>query len=828
MKERKWTKGIVSLLSALCVGTLCACDNSSIGSSDSAGEPKEVFVWSTYNTMKVMQDSAMNENYAMQNANISASMAKNEIESAQLFVTAGSEDIASFELVAGNLTNENGDVFSTDHISIYAQKYIEVNEKTVGNDLKEYPVGWYPDAMVPMDLYKGAKENSIKKYCNQGFTIDFISTVNTPAGVYTGTFQLKLDDKTENIPVTVTVWDFALPQQSDCQSCVLIYEDGILYGEMTTHTDVWYEKYYEQLLRYKVNGYTVPYSYKSPEKMVENVMKYWNHPNFATYGMPHQSWLGSDYFNYWRDVLYLLGENSTEDMILYDKGYFYPIDEPNTDAQLEVAKDWMARLENLRNEVADALVADGVFEGKSEDFENRVISSLKNMQIVITAMGFEDALENTDVSYCPNINEYDSYEYHLGIQNHANNNDNQMWYYTANVPTTPYASQHIDDYLITTRIMKWQQKYYGWTGWLNWSANHSYKTTAFTNLVGNINPYEDPTRIFGPGNVSNGDGYLVYPASRYDAEYPIPSIRLLEYREGQDDLDMLNYLDTLYADYESYYGVEKGTLSVNKVFKGLYDKLFCRAVTYYADEAFASVRQTVADAVLNALDKNGNKFIYTVDYSGKHADYTFYTANGYTIKANGNTLSGTPSGSGMKYTLRVDLSTSSLLSSVTLEKGEDVQTVSLYESTTVSSKDVLANDYTVSVSSGSSFEKTADGIVFDIKSKLSVLPTQTLRFKPYVSLSAIANFDVVELDVENLKDSAVSMRMVIISTDGFVSELDVSLPANCKQTLEGLNRLPNGQRVEEIRLEFLNVYEEDGELKKYDDRQIEITGIRFK
>ena len=195
MKKRKWIKGLALLLSSVCVGTMCACNPASGSSSDSSSqeEAKPLSVWSTYNTMKVMQDSAMNGNYHVQTAKIAAEMAKNELESAQLFVTAGSKDISSFELIANNLVNENGDVFLAENIDIYAQKYIEVKEKTVGNELKEYPVGWYPDAIVPMDLYKAAGENSIKANCNQGFTIDFIATAHTPAGTYSGSFYLVLD-----------------------------------------------------------------------------------------------------------------------------------------------------------------------------------------------------------------------------------------------------------------------------------------------------------------------------------------------------------------------------------------------------------------------------------------------------------------------------------------------------------------------------------------------------------------------------------------------------------------------------------------------------------
>ena len=822
MKNAKWKRGVAAVAGFALFCTLVACE-----SGESFVEPTPHTVWSTYNTTKVMQDPVQNVHYAKQTAKIAATMAKNEIESAQLMVTSGSEKISSFELIASELKNENGDVFPVENIDVYAQKYIEVTEKTVGNNLTEYPVGWYPDAIVPMDLYKKFGENFIEADSNQGFTVDFVATKDTPAGVYTGSFVLKLDDKTETIPVSVTVWDFALPEQSASNSCVLLYEDGILYGEMTTDVDEWYERYYELFLRYKVNAYTVPYSYKSPKKMVENVIKYWDHPNFATYGMPHQSWLGSNYFQYWHDVLYLMGEKSTEDMILFDKGYFYPIDEPNKEEDLVIARDWMSRLEGLRQTVADELVADGVFDDKSEEFKNRVLDSLKNMQIVITALGAEKGLAMTDVTYCPNINEYDPYGDQIGIQEHAAKNNNQTWYYTANVPTTPYASQHIDDYLITTRIMKWQQKYYDLTGWLNWAGCHSYKTTAFTNIVGNINPYEDATRIFGPGNVSQGDGYFVYPAGRYEAEYPIATIRLTSYRDGQDDLDMLNYLDELYKGYERYYGVETGTFDVNKTLKGLYDKLFCRAITYYADDCFQDVRQAVAAEIENVL-YGENKFVYTVDYTGKYADYTFYTASGYTLTANGTALTGAASGEGVKYTLRVDLSVNSPLTSVLLEKEGDAETVALYEAPTLSSFDIFENGYTISVSSGSEMTKGETAYVFDIRSKILTSLPQTLRFVPSITLKAAESFDVVELDLANLKAEAVEMKLVIYDAEGFTCEADISLSANRVQTVEILNRLPKNSKISQIRIEFLNVYSENSELQKYADRQISLSGIRFK
>ena len=83
-----------------------------------------------------------------------------------------------------------------------------------------------------------------------------------------------------------------------------------------------------------------------------------------------------------------------------------------------------------------------------------------------------------------------------------------------------------------------------------------------------------------------GGGYFVYPASKYGASEPIKTLRLLTYRDGQEDKEALRYLESLYAEFETYYGVETGTFDINNVFKGVYDKLFCRSAVYRDDEMF--------------------------------------------------------------------------------------------------------------------------------------------------------------------------------------------------------------------------------------------------
>ena len=71
------------------------------------------------------------------------------------------------------------------------------------------------------------------------------------------------------------------------------------------------------------------------------------------------------------------------------------------------------------------------------------------------------------------------------------------------------------------------------------------------------------------------------------------------------------------------------------------------------------------------------------------------------------------------------------------------------------------------------------------------------------------------------------MKLVMISEDGNTCEADISLKAGRKQTVEMLNRL-SGKKIKGLRIEFLNVYTENGEVKAYADRQIGLSGVRYR
>ena len=828
------------------------CNN--LGNSSSSAESTGYEVWTTYNTTKVLRDVELSGDYVRMDKGIHVKMAKGEGEMGSLYITTGTEGIDKFDLVPQPLTNENGDEFSVDNMEVMAQRYIEISIKSRGNYLEEFPLGSYaPDAIVGMDLYKKAKENKIAPNSNQGITVDFKTTADTPAGVYTGEFQLVLDDEIIDIPVSVTVWDYTLPEDTTTASCMLIYENQIAQGELTSvdeEVDEWYRIYYEQALEYKMNGYMVPESTKSPAKFVENVLRYYDHPNFNTYGLPHQTFLptkpvysngygeSAGFFvnedgtrdeakvaryygcmDYWFDCLYLLGmEAAKTGKNYFEECYIYPIDEPNDQGALEIAIEWMRDLDQLKNDVADRLVSSYIL-----DADDPIVESIRDIDIVCTALGDEPALAEFDICYVPQLHELENYSIQTSIEQHAENNGNKLWYYTQIDPAAPAPTSHIDDFLVSGRIMKWVQKYYNVDGWLYWMYNASMKIEGWGSSYQAIDPYEDISRNKGSAIGAMGDGYFVYPAAKYGADAPIKSLRLLAHRDGMEDFETLNYLESLYREYETYYGLPEGTFNVNNVLKGVYDKIFCRSIAFSDDAIFDECREALKDAILR-VTKGDNKFIYDIAYTGKTATYSFYAAPGYQVKVDGKALDGVVCGGGYKYTYEFDASVDSLLESVELVKDGKSETIALYEKTSSKAIDMTASNFGVTVTAGSEYVQSGTGYNFTICGNLS-----NDYFIPSIKFSTVPDtFQVIELDLKNTTNEAVVMKLKITATDGISVTKEIGLTANTERTIEVLNELASGKKVGSVSITFENKKEVNGEFILIGERTIEIAGMRIR
>lgn len=851
---KKISTKVVSLIGAFLLTFSAVGCSPTTGSNAGSGnnEPQNVSyeVWSTYNTLKVMQDSAFNGNYEKLGNGISLKMAKNETESGSFYITnTGNAEISSFDLTAAELTNENGDKFPVDQMEVLAQKYVNVVSKSQGNTLKEYPLGMQPDPLVRIDLYKGEKEDKVPVGCNQGFTVDFKTTAETPAGIYTGTFELDVAGNKQEIPVSVEVWDYALPEVSQTGGAFLIYERQVMQGEGTSEIDeYWYPAYFEHALKYKASPYMVPNSLHGPSEFFASVKKYWDHPNFVMYGFPHQTFVSStetsehywpgtamgdenNEIGYYEACLYYFVQKSAEDGVNYlSRAYFYPYDEPANEQMYQTAIDWCINLNALFEKVSARAQADGLFADCDPAFTAECLNTLENIDIVITAGVEHDRMREQDFSFCPIFTQLEKPRYNQLFIEHEAKFDvsDTKWMYAHIRPNNPSPTLHIDDFLVSTRALKWVQKEYDVNAFLYYDYCSSLSGSVYQKDYHGENRYEIVNK--SPGLSANGDGFLVYPAARYyGAEAPITSMRLMAYRDGMDDLDIMYLLEDIFAQYETYYGVPAGTFDFNQVMEGILERIVVEGVAIPSDALFEEARILMTEAILNA-QKETNNFVYSLDCEGSTANYAFYTAPGYQVKVNGAVLNSTASGSGVKHTYTMDFANASLLTSVELVNTATGATkeMTLYENTATRAIDIMASSFTVSCSEGTVATKennTLNVTVKSIDNDSDEEEFDRLFKNVYINLNGLPQFTVLEYDIRNNSNIDAAMTLIIYDVDGGKWSRDLTMLANSTYRVNFLNRLASGKPINRVQIKFENAYEKDGSFELLADRNIVLSNI---
>lgn len=157
---------------------------------------------------------------------VSLTSAANEYEPFRIIVRAGAEPLADVHLTVSDLQGPKSRLRAR-NLTLYREHYLNVFAPSARSTA---PTGWYPDALIPFvdpktgeDL-KGARFDAtpytIEANSNQGYWVDIYVPRNTPAGEYRGTVTVTTADKPlAQVPVSLTVRGFALPDEIAMQSC---------------------------------------------------------------------------------------------------------------------------------------------------------------------------------------------------------------------------------------------------------------------------------------------------------------------------------------------------------------------------------------------------------------------------------------------------------------------------------------------------------------------------------------------------------------------------------------------------------------------------------
>ncbi|MBQ9729126.1 MAG: DUF4091 domain-containing protein [Clostridia bacterium] len=664
-----------------------------------------VNVWTAGSGEKFIQGVDYSDKYA--NTTLKLAAFQNEKESAQILITPNVA-VGYYYLITSNLSTTRGDVLSISNIEIYHQKYVEITTiKSTG--WTEGP-GWYPDALLPQDAAVRYEENTIALGMNKGIWITFDIPEQQEAGVYTGTFELVIDEQSYLVPVELTVYNYAVSEgQKLINSFGFNWSDVANFEGYASEEEIPYDlqvAYYEFLLdngiskpgdipgfigtHYAVygdvpeydhtrifeDGYEVSVSYFNLyiRDYVEAVAAYVDDPRVAGYGL----WLPTtSYQNYdgegnstscvekiaLKKILEEMYEYSMANGVdLFKKavGFMTWIDEFDASTP-EKKKSAKFNLEYMNGFFEDASAYFGrhsddypLGAGVSESFRAQVLESLANIYLVSTATTVTELdAETHPMVFCPAVDKYHTEVGREQIDAWAEATGiNVKWTYNAD-GTPPYPMYHIDDYLIAARMYDWMMYEYDVVGCLYWDTTLSWYAyddadagIAFGDVVDDF--YANPLRY----PTANGDGYMLYPGSTYGVKGPVGSIRLQSIRDGIEDYNLLYDLEAFMQDRAADKGVEYNGDTFNTILRSLVDTLYRGTKCTYTDTYLNDFEATKkALAALLGLANEYGVVVENCQIAGDNAVFTVSAPSTATVEFNGVVTSQTERNGLMTYTV---------------------------------------------------------------------------------------------------------------------------------------------------------------------------------
>lgn len=564
-------------------------------------------VWSTYNTVKVIQQTDRNDSYEQLEAELSIEMMQNEYEGAQLIVTADKD--MTYNLETGELKSENGETIPAEQIAIYHQKYMKIKSNWNGESM--YSAGdAIPDMLLPMETAVEYKENTIKAGNNQGITVE-VNSENVKAGTYTGTFTLTLGDEKQEIPVCVKVWDFAYEGRRTFQSSFLIYRNQLLSGEYD-NSDEMLNNYVDLLMDYKINSYIIRWD-NSVENFLKDCKRLFEDPNCNSLIIPYDfplsytTYEGETVSPYAEKVLaYIkaLAKASTEEKPYIEYAYFYPSTYDEADVIEErIEPSWRflkegGELDQTLELAVKQLKEEGWFKKQTPEFAKRVENAILNIPAIFTNVNFtEEWVGKLHAVFCPYISVFEDTATLQQYQESAEDLGNgKLWGYTCYGPLDPYPTFHLDDSARDMRVCGWMEKAYGINGYLYYEVNKytvapEQTEDNYVDVYGTAARYEE----------ANGDGFLLYPGKYYGSNRPFASIRLTSYRESMDDYDMLCVYESLLKKYAEKNGIKD--FKFNDYVADIYDTLFDGMVAKKDDALVYAARRELASRILQLKEE---------------------------------------------------------------------------------------------------------------------------------------------------------------------------------------------------------------------------------
>ncbi len=513
--------------------------------------------------------------------------AKNEVESFQVVVAAIQKNVRVTGAEITDLKSESGTI-GKENITLFREEYARVRRSTPRAQL---PPGLYPDPLVPfIDPQTGKPIEPFNEYRkkwgepfvksgyemyaipfdvwkgqNQPIWVDVYIPAGTTAGVYKGTFTVSLgtvpeqygpkpvivDTKSVSIPVTVTVWDFTLPDGPTHRNHFGSVE-GIIPGLFGTKPNT--ERalnielnYCKMMAAHRLNP-PIPESFMPqvgpdgklkiiPERhaMLKKFLEDLHVTDFMIPKAPFREMTTTNRsraINYYRDFYKYLKDNGWE-----KRAYLYMLDEPNLSENYQTVIDLGAIAHEAAPEIRCLVVEQTYLQDPAWPDMDPAIDIWCPLFAFIDSASIDSKLKHGDEVWSYTALSQRAPKYHPDYEK-VKDYDSPYW--------------HIDAKLTSYRTPTWINWHYRINGLLYWSSVQIAESK-----TGIMDPWLLPA-FSESDSQFNGGGHLMYPGVPCGIDGPVSCIRLKNIRDSMEDWEYFALLENL-----------AGRDAVNKIVAGV-------------------------------------------------------------------------------------------------------------------------------------------------------------------------------------------------------------------------------------------------------------------
>lgn len=498
---------------------------------------------------------------------VEVAAARNEWVSFQVLLRS-KEPIKAVRLEAGELRGTGSASLRTSKSRCYRQHQLHLETGTYRNSA--FKPDWYPDPLIPFEHPLTGNALGLARLVavpfdlsaneTHGFWVDLYVPATVPPGDYRGSYRLTSRDHGQvEIPVTLRVWDFALPPTPTLVTALGApaqrmrgYYRGRA-GERGPADWQAVETQCAQLLsEHRINA-TPPAelvrpipqddgSFRIPSHEVQVLREFVDRYHVNAIRVPHPSAViedpvaERDKLRAWLAAFDRAANELDRPGVVF---FVYLKDEPNTEEDYRYVQKWGRPIREAES-IVQVMVVEQTWTEPGKGGAD-------------SAWG--DLYGAVDI-WCPlfSLHRPDSAAKRRAL-------GETIWIYTALCQGTPTPWWHIDYPLLNYRVPAWMAWRDGIKGLLYWGGMSYWRQTD--------DPWLQAPIYIGRGALQqgrkdilfNGEGSLVYPGRAVGYDGIVPTIRLKALRDAIEDYEYLAILSRLDKSEEAMRVVRRLTTS---------------------------------------------------------------------------------------------------------------------------------------------------------------------------------------------------------------------------------------------------------------------------